>query len=305
MIVLQGAREPVAHLQFSPDGRTLLAPSSGGVQLWTDLSAGGRPAVVLGHSRVLSVYFTPDGRTLLLGGPRLVVHDLPTGEAAEISLQLPDPYHFRKALCNLSPDGRFLIAVEVDYERNPPDRVFCHALADLQSCIWSIKTDHLVRSLPLFLPDGERFVLFEGRPDSIPFWYVTRDIRTGHVLSEVAGSGYHFHTPVLSADRRLVAARWGVWVAIFHLNDFLARPVTFRNDNRKQFTGLAFHPSGRFLAATSNDNTVKLFDTTTWKVAQAFDWDIGRLRSIAFSSDGMLAAAGGEKGQVVVWDVDL
>jgi hypothetical protein len=40
-------------------------------------------------------------------------------------------------------------------------------------------------------------------------------------------------------------------------------------------------------------------------VAPAFDWDMGRLRSVAFSPDGMLAAAGNDKGKIVVWDVDL
>jgi WD40 repeat protein len=50
---------------------------------------------------------------------------------------------------------------------------------------------------------------------------------------------------------------------------------------------------------------VKLYDTATWKVAQAFNWDSGRLRSVVFSSDGMLAAAGGDKGRIVLWDVDL
>ena len=84
-----------------------------------------------------------------------------------------------------------------------------------------------------------------------------------------------------------------------------ARPASLCNDNNKRFTGLAFHPSGRYLAATSNDATVKLYDTSTWEVVQTFDWDIGRLRSVAFSPDGMLAAAGGDKGKIVVWDVDL
>ena len=125
------------------------------------------------------------------------------------------------------------------------------------------------------------------------------------VLSEVPGTGYGFHHPVMSLGGRLIAGRWGVWIGVFRTEDMNAAPVTFRNDNRKEFTGLAFHPSGRYLAATSNDATVKLYDTGTWELAHAFDWDIGRLRSVAFSPDGMLAAAGGDRGKIVVWDVDL
>jgi hypothetical protein len=40
-------------------------------------------------------------------------------------------------------------------------------------------------------------------------------------------------------------------------------------------------------------------------VARAFNFDIGRLRSVAFSPDGMLAAVGGDRGKIVLWDVDL
>ena len=102
-----------------------------------------------------------------------------------------------------------------------------------------------------------------------------------------------------------MAARRGSWLGVFRADDFAAGPVVICNDSRREFTGLAFHPSGRYLAATSNDATVKLYDTATWKVAQAFDWDIGRLRSVTFSKDGMLAAAGGDRGRIVVWDVNL
>jgi WD40 repeat protein len=94
-------------------------------------------------------------------------------------------------------------------------------------------------------------------------------------------------------------------VAVYRADDLGTRPVPFRNDNRKEFTGLAFHPSGRYLAATSNDATVKYYETATWQVARSFGWDIGRQRSVAFSPDGMLAAVGGDKGKIVVWDVDL
>lgn len=78
----------------------------------------------------------------------------------------------------------------------------------------------------------------------------------------------------------------------------------FENDTRQHFTGIAVHPSGRFLAATSNDTTVKLYDTTTWQLARTYSWNIGRLRSIAFSPDGLLAAAGSDTGRIVVWDVE-
>jgi hypothetical protein len=40
-------------------------------------------------------------------------------------------------------------------------------------------------------------------------------------------------------------------------------------------------------------------------VEREIAWDIGRLRSVAFSPDGMLAAGAGDKGKIVVWDVDL
>ena len=84
-----------------------------------------------------------------------------------------------------------------------------------------------------------------------------------------------------------------------------AEPQKVTNDTRFNFTGTAFHPSNRYLAVTSNDETVKLYDTTTWEQARAFTWKIGKLRSVCFSSDGALAAAGSNTGKVVVWDVDL
>ena len=49
---------------------------------------------------------------------------------------------------------------------------------------------------------------------------------------------------------------------------------------------------------------MKLYDTASGALARTFTWDIGRMRSVAFSPDGLLAAAGSDTGKVVVWDVD-
>jgi hypothetical protein len=54
----------------------------------------------------------------------------------------------------------------------------------------------------------------------------------------------------------------------------------------------------------SNEATVKFFDTSSWGLHTELAWQVGELRSLAFSPDGMLAAAGARGGKIL-WDVDL
>ncbi len=202
--------------------------------------------------------------------------------------------------------GAFFWSTSPTPHRQPPGRLFCRSLADPSESGWSAAIDYANYGPPLFLAGSDRFTLFEYRgPPSCVSLSVTRDTRTGQVLSEAGANRDILGRLLLSPDRGLVACRRGTSLAVARADDLGADPVKIRNDSRKEFTGLAFHPSGRFLAATSNDATVKLYDTSTWTLAQAFNWDIGRLRSIAFSPNGMLAAAGGDKGKIVIWDMDL
>jgi WD40 repeat protein len=85
----------------------------------------------------------------------------------------------------------------------------------------------------------------------------------------------------------------------------LDKPVLIPADTRHHFTAAAYHPSGRYLFTTSNDATVTVWDADSWVRVKRFDWDVGRLRSVAVSPDGLLAAAGSDRGRVVVWDVDV
>ncbi|HEY1188285.1 MAG TPA: hypothetical protein VGE74_11545 [Gemmata sp.] len=47
-----------------------------------------------------------------------------------------------------------------------------------------------------------------------------------------------------------------------------------------------------------------IWDTATWNVRRRCEWNIGRLRTVCFAPDGLRGAAGGDTGQVVVWDLD-
>jgi hypothetical protein len=190
MIVLQGARERVDVLQFSPDGKSLVAPYRAGLQFWTNLAAGGGPDAVLCHPHVCSARFTPDGGKVLLGCfGRVFVHDLPTGKDAEVPLELSSA---GCSYCELTPDGRYLVVAQGDIRLDPPGRVCCRPLRDLATTAWSITTQWMLAP-PLFLVGGERFVLFECWPEPHPttyrLVYVTRETLTGSMSSEVAARG--------------------------------------------------------------------------------------------------------------------
>lgn len=93
-------------------------------------------------------------------------------------------------------------------------------------------------------------------------------------------------------------------IQIWSDNGGFKKTTELKNIGRRYFTAIAFHPSGCFLAAANNDNTIQYFDTSNWKQTHSFIWDIGRMRSLAFSPNGCLAAAGSDNGNVVIWDVE-
>jgi WD40 repeat protein len=68
--------------------------------------------------------------------------------------------------------------------------------------------------------------------------------------------------------------------------------------------GLAFHPSGGWLATVCGDPSVRLWDVATGAAYRELRWDIGELDAVTFAPDGCLGAAGSRDGNIVIWDVD-
>ena len=155
-----------------------------------------------------------------------------------------------------------------------------------------------------FLPGEDRFFVTENHGNTRTRVSV-RSLKTGELVATARFPQRETLGLAISPDgeRAVVVSEMSLFV--YDPAKLKSAPLKVKNDNRKHFTAVAFHPSGRYLAATSNDATVKLFDTTTWTVAKTYTWDVGRMRSVAFSPDGTLVAAGSDTGKVVVWDVDL
>lgn len=67
---------------------------------------------------------------------------------------------------------------------------------------------------------------------------------------------------------------------------------------------IALHPSGSILLVADGSKKVTAYDTSNGKASAQYDWGVGKVGCVTYSPDGTLAAAGGEKGQVVVWDAE-
>lgn len=330
MIELVGKPKPVDHLAFLHDGRLTSArkPTDStfeGVEVW-DLSGRCRAHTMPADSTVAGYLWHPGGRWMyanLWSRSDLALIDTRDGTTHGLRC-VTYGQHFPVAV---SPDGRRVVA-SVHTHNYPRDGI--QARSDTQDWLicWEHKGEGKPKQLwerqrPLrewityhvtFFPNRDRFVTFDmkgrGPRKSQGSRLVVRSATDGSMIGKVAVECTD--QLLASPDGKWVVLRWGVKMQIRKADDLscIAHEIIEATDPGfyvAQFFGpsLAFHPSGRYLAATSNDATVKLYDTSNWQVARTFTWDIGRMRSVAFSPDGTLAAAGSDSGKIVVWDVDV
>jgi WD40 repeat protein len=83
-----------------------------------------------------------------------------------------------------------------------------------------------------------------------------------------------------------------------------AKPVKLTGHTRF-VRAVGFTPDGRTAMTACGDGLARLWNAETGELLRTYDFGIGRLYSGAFSPDGLTCAAGGETGQIVVWDVEV
>lgn len=305
MLVLKAglSKLRIDELVFSPDGAMLATPGgAAGVCLWPSPTTNPKSDVIPVPVRsVKRIAFVPGTTTLYAGNDELCALNLSDRVADRLPIS---PWH--SLWFGASPDGAWLVVSEEDRARENC-RVTGWAVGRYAAPAWEVVVPGLVWSLPMFSPAGGVFVFYEHRRNEHRTWQayrVRRNISTGESLDVSPPCVDIPELVTLSHDGRSFACRTRETIRIYPVEGAWVDVPTVVNDSKKHFTGVAFHPSGQYLAATSNDETVKLYDTATWQLAKTFTWNVGRLRSVAFSPDGALAAVGSDRGQVVVWDVD-
>jgi WD40 repeat protein len=310
----------VLGVSFGPGGRTLAAGGSGGFDVW-DLDAETNTHVPAPPTNALyALVHDPLGRWLYHSDPRNGgrIIDLPAGEARRFP---GDPYEHHVLGVAAARDGRL---VAISRGGAMTNRLECWRIGRegqfrpawsavdgkvLKSCqqVTIHQGGWFIRAVAVSA-DGRKVAAVESRPGQKRVQenhvLVLRDAATGALRAELGqlplslGFGMLF-TP----DGERVIGWEERWLQIRATTaDALLGELT--PPGPTNFRGLAVHPSGRFFATASGDGQARFWDPDTLQPVEAFKWGIGKLHSVAFSPDGMLAAAGGDKGQVVVWDVE-
>jgi WD40 repeat protein len=156
----------------------------------------------------------------------------------------------------------------------------------------------------IFSPDGSKLAaaLWNRR---VLCW----EFPSGKPLPELRiknpGNAYPFRL-AFSPDSKMLAVATEI-VTLYEISSMtptitLSLPKAKKSRNPSRISSIAFHPSQQLLATVSNDSVVRSWDATTGAEKETFDWKIGKVSAVAFSQDGCLCGAAGEKG-IAIWDV--
>ena len=325
MRVLKAHDDAITDLAFSPDGRAIAASDEYLVYLWNlEATPPSRVNCESGDFKPKGrLHFSADGRSVLW----LAVSPHESSSTIGNLWRIYD-----RDTRDADVEYTFAHNKKVQREAHSLDRtrgISLHGMPDYRLIgwrlsedvwvqTWSVSTAEFAVETPTLSHDG-RFLAMLTRPALGEGWsnkprrVEVRNLATARIVGTGA---YTYKYPperlLFSHDNTQLVAFNGMNLLVWSVDDSgnLGPPRLIRNTRRKHFTAMAFHPSGRRLYVTSNgeestDATVHVFDAITWNRIEQFTWKLGNLKAVAISPDGMLAAAGGDRGDIVIWDIDL
>jgi WD40 repeat protein len=303
VLILNGHKLPAEVLAFSPDGTQLASLSCDATRMWNGIT--GEPQQWPADSQVptgappylaRALAFAPDGLMIgVIESDRLTVRNAATGrEITTIPLTSAANYRGVATVLAFSPDGEMLTGAFFDLKQRMQwwrtetwEELPARGTGNCEAPILRIA----------FAPDSQTLASVELT--RVGVWDVpTRTLR--------------WSTPKPKNNASTLAfSHDGNWLAFSGSNRLFVKERNAFQDvaqvklARKYFLDATFSPDDSYLAAVSKDAVVHMWDTSSWRERTSYAWEIGPLKSIAWSPDGMRMAAGSERGKIVLWDVGM
>jgi WD40 repeat protein len=258
----------------------------------------------IGGTRFHMACFSPDGSQLMCaaGHGGLAVYDLKPEAPTQIFHD--ETYGLS---CTSGIDGKVMAATS----DNTGSRLRVWNWTDLSKPV--IDLEHEIGrwyANPVLLPDLEQYCCVERRDvvndtSTTRDWLALRNLETNALITDVK-IGQYVTAPVAWCDSSKTLftgqrSNFRTWRPFAE-----GAPTTSRRLQSAKgiIQGLAVHPNRPRVLVANNGAHIKIVDTETLEVVTQLRWKIGRIQAIAFSQDGLTAAAYSQSGKLLIWDFD-
>ena len=300
------------HLEFSPDGKQLIAAlADGSAQVW-NVSSGQERNRLLGHALgVLRAHFSPDGSQIVTfsGGvgsdPNLDAdRNVPRIWDASTGKQLVLLQGHAEAVTSVSfsPDGQHVVSSSNDGSLFVWDARSGRDIAKLGG--HTSRVNHAS-----FTPDG-RLILSSGGDNIARLWSVNS---ATHIATVRKHRDKLYHTR-FSPDGTTVLTGGGFGAYPWYHENYapaerIARLSSFANwDSPIDLTGhekvirhAGFSPDGKSVVTTSDDHTARIWDTASGETTAVIRGHRGTVVHADFSPDNRLLVTASKDRTARVW----
>lgn len=306
--VLQAHWANVRAVAFSPDGKYAASGDYGGELIIWNVNDGSRHfSKKWDRGRIMGLAFSPDSKDLFLLREedikgQLIRYSVKKGKIKDEAMVV------RPMSLSISADGKYLAFSELSKNK------IAHIVKSKKFTPVTRLTGHkeFVRAAK-FSPDGKSIVTV-----SFDKTLVVWDAKNGNRKFQIkAAAEVSFPDVAFSPDSHYIAYMQGGRIDIADaktgkvvkedFNRSLDNLETYGNPggNYGNLEGIAYHPDGHIIAASSSTGTIYLWDVTTGDLLGELSGEHDdSVRSIAFSGDGSMLISGGEDNRVVIWRLD-
>lgn len=296
---LPARKDWVHSLAFAPDGQTLAVGLKDEVEL-IDLASRQVVGKLSGKfGRVRGLAFSPDGQTLALGGYQTL--QLWNVRAGTKERELTG--HRGSVTCVVfCPNGRYLAT----------------ASDDETARIWSLDSDRVIvlagHQYPVqaiaWSPDGAWLATASGdelrptKPGEVRLWTAEGKLHrtwSDHVRAALSVA--------FLPDRQGVVSGGLDEVVLIHQSEREAAVAKFEGHGRP-VNAVAVHPQGQVVLSVgggraTGENKLIVWDAKTLQELRVGEGHRAKPLAVAVSSDGKLAATGGQDQLVLLWDLSF